>query len=122
MKYIKQFAIILLFTFIGEFLHTFLPLPIPASIYGLTLLFLALKFKLIAFDSVKDTGFSLIEIMPLMYIPAAVGLLESKDILAPVWVPYLVITLVSTVLVMAVAGLVTQQVRKRSVKRGNAHE
>lgn len=122
MKYIKQFAIILLFTFIGEFLHAFLPLPIPASIYGLTLLFLALKFKLIAFDSVKDTGFFLIEIMPVMYIPAAVGLLESKDILAPVWVPYLVITLVSTVLVMAVAGLVTQQVRKRSVKRGNAHE
>ena len=41
-KYIKQFLIILLFTFLGEALAYLLPFPIPAAIYGLVLLFAAL--------------------------------------------------------------------------------
>ena len=42
MKYLSQFLIILGFTFLGEALQRIIPLPIPASIYGLTLLFAAL--------------------------------------------------------------------------------
>ena len=37
-KYLFQFARILAFCFLGEFCHAVLPLPIPASIYGLVLL------------------------------------------------------------------------------------
>ena len=43
MKYIFQFARILVFCLLGELLHFLLPLPVPASIYGLVLLLLALK-------------------------------------------------------------------------------
>lgn len=41
MKYVKQFAIIALMTFLGEFFNYLLPLPVPASIYGM-LLFICL--------------------------------------------------------------------------------
>ena len=47
MKYLSQFMIILGFTLIGETLHRLVPLPIPASVYGLVLLFLALCFRII---------------------------------------------------------------------------
>lgn len=110
MRYIKQLGIILFISFIGEILGTVIPLPVPASIYGLVLMFLCLQLKLIPVGSVKETGEFLIEIMPLMFIPAAVGLLKSWDILRPVWLPVLSITVVSTIAVMAVAGLVTQAV------------
>lgn len=108
MKYIRQFAIIITISFLGEALHAVLPLPIPASIYGLVLMLAALCLHVLPLESVKDAGKLLVEIMPLMFIPAAVGLTESWDKLSPILVELLVITAVSTVLVMAVSGRVTQ--------------
>lgn len=43
MKHLRQFLIILFFSFLGEGLKALLPLPVPASIYGLVLLFAALE-------------------------------------------------------------------------------
>ena len=76
MKYLKQFGIILVLSFIGELLNHVLPLPVPSSIYGIILMFICLKTGLIPLEEVDETGRFLIEIMPLMFIPAAVGLLE----------------------------------------------
>lgn len=118
MKYLKQFGIILALSFIGEFLNDLLPFPIPASIYGIILMFLCLKTKIIPLSAVEETARFLIEAMPLMFIPAAVGLLESWDIIKGVWVQYISITVISTVIVMAVAGRITQAVinhEKKSV-------
>ena len=116
MKYIKQCLIILVISFIGELLKYLLPLPIPASIYGMVLLFTGLMTGLIKLEEVKETGTFLIEIMPLMFIPAAVGIIESWDIIKPNVIAYAIITIVSTVLVMALAGRVTQFVIRHSKK------
>lgn len=112
MKYARQFAIILVVSMIREILNRIVPLPIPASIYGLILMFAALRTGIIKLNAVKDTGYFLIEIMPVMFIPAAVGLLETWGLLRQVWLPFCVITLLSTIAVMAVAGHVTQGVLK----------
>ena len=112
MKYARQFAIILVISMIGEILNRIVPLPIPASIYGLILMFAALRAGIIKLNAVKETGYFLIEIMPVMFIPAAVGLLETWGLLRQVWLPFCVITLLSTIAVMAVAGHVTQGVLK----------
>lgn len=121
MKYMKQLGIILAITCVGEFLHFFLPLPIPGSIYGLVLMLVLLCTHALHIEDVKETGEFLIEIMPMMFIPAAVGLLNAWGVLKPVLVPVLVITVVSTVLVMAVTGVVTQGVmslrKRRTSKR-----
>ena len=81
MKYIRQFMIIILISFVGEVLHYLLPLPISASIYGLVLMLVGLASGLIPLAAVKDTAYFLVETMPLMFIPAAVGLLESWPVL-----------------------------------------
>ena len=121
MKYVKQFGIILLITFIGEVLHELLPIPVPAGIYGIILLFICLKTRLIPVSEVKEASGFLIQIMPIMFIPAAVGLIETWDILAPSWIQFLIVTVVSTVIVMAVSGLITQAViRARRRKDGRA--
>ena len=100
MKYIRQLGIILLVSFLGELLHYLLPLPVPASIYGMAILFAGLMTGLIKLDSVRETGKFLIEIMPLMFIPAAVGLLESWPVLKPMCGPIVAITVLSTVTVL----------------------
>ena len=114
MKYIRQFLWILLFSFAGELLKFLIPLPVPASIYGLLLLLLALVTGILRLESVKETSKFLIEIMPLMFIPAAVGLLESWEALSGILIQVLTATVVSTVLVMGVSGMVTQAlIRKK---------
>lgn len=113
MKWIKQFGIILGISFLGEILEECMPLPIPASIYGIVLLFLCLKFHVISYASVRETGTFLIEIMPLMFIPAAVGLLESWNVIRPAWLEYIAVTVLSTFVVMIISGRITQFVIRR---------
>lgn len=72
MKYLIQFLIILAISFAGEVLHIVLPLPVPASIYGMVLLFVLLLTGALKVNQVKDVGKFLIEIMPVMFIPAGV--------------------------------------------------
>ncbi len=112
MTLVKEFGIILMVSFVGEVLHLLLPLPIPGSIYGLVLMLVCLMTGLIRLEQVNRTSRFLIEIMPLMFIPAGVGLLSAWGVLKPVLMPVLVITVVSTVLVMAVSGWVTQGIRR----------
>lgn len=108
MRFIRQFGIVLIFCFIGEVLKQLLPLPIPASIYGLLLLFIALERKFIRLDQVKDASGVLIEIMPMMFIPTAVGLLESWSELQAIYIQVLFIIILSTIIVMGVSGRMTQ--------------
>ena len=117
MKYIRQFLLILLITFIGEVLKYLLPLPIPASIYGLLLLLTALLARVFRPEDVKDAAKFLIEIMPLMFIPAAVGLLESWGVLSGIFWQVAAATAVSTVLVMGVSGQVTQYLIRRQGRK-----
>lgn len=117
MKYLRQFMIILLVSFVGELLKYAIPLPVPASIYGLVILFILLETGILKLDAVKETSVFLIEIMPLMFIPAGVGLMESWSDLSSMLVEVIVIILVSTVLVMGISGKVTEIVLKRSAEK-----
>ena len=117
MKHVRQFCMILLFSFIGEFFRMVIPLPIPSSVYGLVLLLAALLTGVIKLDQVEGAADFLIEIMPVMFIPAAVGLLNAWDVLRPVVVPVIVVTVITTVLVMGVTGQVTQRVIRWERKR-----
>ena len=108
MKYIKQFEIILAISLLGELLNRLIPLPIPASIYGMVILFTSLCTGIIKLSAVKETGHFLIQIMPMMFIPATVGLLESWDIMQSFLTAIIVISLVSTVIVIFASGHATQ--------------
>lgn len=116
MKLIRQFGIILAITFAGEVLKGLLPLPIPVSIYGLLLMLVLLVTGILPLEAVQDAGKFLIEIMPVLFVPAAVGLLDSWPSLQAVLMPIAVITVVTTIFVMAVSGLVTQAVIRRERK------
>ena len=107
MKYLKQFLIIILVSCIGELLNYFIPLPIPASIYGLVIMLLLLITKVLRLDAVKEAAEFLVDIMPIMFIPAAVGLIAYWEQLKPILIPVCVITVISTFLVMIATGKTT---------------
>lgn len=122
MKYLHQFMVIIGITFVGELLKYMLPLPIPASIYGMIIMFIGLMTGAIKLDAVKDVGKFLIEIMPIMFIPAGVGLMSSWSVLKPLLLPVSIITVVTIVTVMGAAGRSSQWVIRKDRKHAENRE
>lgn len=114
-KYLKQFSVIALVSLAGELLHEWIPLPVPGSIYGLVLMFVGLISGVIPYEAVKETGYFLVEIMAVMFVPAGVGLITSFSVLKPLLLPFLVIIVVSSFAVMLVSGKVTQSILNRKM-------
>ena len=122
MRYVIQLFIIICFSFAGELLHSVLPFPIPASIYGIILLFLALELKLLKVKQIRKVSTTLIISMPVMFVPPAVGLVSSWENIRENWAEYIFITFASTFVVMAAAGWTTQMEirwRKKANKSAN---
>lgn len=120
MKHVMQFLVILIISFLGEALSTLIPLSVPASIYGLAILFTCLCTGLIPLHLIKGTGSFLIDTMSLTFIPAGVGLMNSWGLLRPILAPVTAVLVISTVVVMAVSGTVTQAVRRREERKKHA--
>ncbi len=116
MRYVFQLLIILCFAFLGEILHYFIPLPLPASIYGIILLYIALELKVVKVKHIREVSTTLIMAMPVMFVPPAVGLLNTWDEIKDMWPQYLLITVASTFVVIAAAGWMTQGVIHRKEK------
>lgn len=118
MKYLFQFCRIAAFCFAGELLHTLLPLPIPASVYGLLLLLAALRTGLVRLEQIRDAGLFLTGIFPLLFVPAAAGVMELWQELLDMLLPVLLALVPVTVLVLGVSGRVTQSImaRKKEVR------
>ena len=114
MKYLWQFLIIVAFSFVGELLHFLIPLPIPASIYGIVLLFVALYAHWVQVRQIREVSAFLIAIMPVLFIPSAVGLVTAWEVIRPNLVSYLVI--------MGAAGWATQLVLRRHKKQPREKE
>ena len=117
MKYVFQFGIILAVSLAGEALRAVIPLPIPASIYGLLLMLLCLSLRVIRLDQVESAGELLLKFLPLLFVPAVVGLMDSWDVLSSMLLPVAAAVLIVTPLVMASSGLAAQAVLRREKKQ-----
>ena len=116
LKLFKQFIIIIALSFIGDVLHALIPFPIPASIYGILLLFMLLERKVLRLDDVNEVSSFLIFIMPLLFVPAAVGLIDAWDELRASLTAYVTIIVAVTLIVMVATGLITQWFLRHSRK------
>lgn len=117
MRYLLQFLLILAISFLGELIRRLVSLPIPPSVYGMVILFLALYFRLLKPAQIRETANFLLAIMPVMFIPAGVGLISSWGVLKPSLVPVVIVTLVSLVTVLGATGLVAQYLIGRKGRR-----
>ncbi len=113
MKYLPQFLIIMGFTLAGEALQRLVPLPIPASVYGLVLLFLALCLKLVKLEQVKEVGGFLTSILPVLFVSPTVGIVEHWTLIQPQLLPIVLLLIASTVLTFGISGRITQWLSRK---------
>lgn len=110
MKYVCQLGIILGVSFVGEALAYALPLSVPASVWGLVLMLALLMAGVFRPEHIRETAESLISLMPLMFVPPTVGLMQSWGLLKANWLPFAIAITVVTAVVMAVTALLVQRV------------
>ncbi len=120
MKYLSQLCLITLFSFLGELCRFLIPYPIPASIYGMVLLSAALALKLIPTEAIRDTGSFLTTFLPVLFVAPLVNLMDCWNQLKDNLIPLLLITLLSTIIVFGVSGMVTQMLMNKKEKKGDA--
>lgn len=120
MKYVKQIGIIGGITFAGELLNYLLPLPVPASVYGMLLLFAGLCTGMVKEEQIRETADFLLILMPVMFTGPSVGVIENYASISQGLLGFAVIIIVTTAVIMGVTGAVTQGVMrlcKKSVKK-----
>ncbi len=118
MKFIKESAIIFGITLAGEILNAALPLPIPTGVYGLFLLLILLCTGIVKLQDVETAGGFLLDIMPILFVPATVGLMENYVELRAILVPLVVISVVSMLVVMIVTGKVAELIMRKDHRNG----
>ncbi len=122
MKYIFQLMIILAVSFAGELLHAIIPLPVPASVYGLVILLMLLITKIVKLSQVETTANYMISIMPLFFIEPSVALMTSFGIVKGNVIPLLIASFLSFASVVIVTGLTSQIIIKMKRKREEKNE
>ena len=117
MKYFRQILLLLLFTTLSELLHCVIPAPIPASIYGMVLVFAALSLKIIHMEAIADVGSFLVSILPVLFVAPLASLMDYWGAIKDDLIPIFLIIFVSTVVVFGVSGWVTQLLMKKGGKK-----
>jgi len=114
------FHIIILYSFylLGNWIQISLNLFIPGSVIGMILLFILLLIKGVKLTWVEEGATFLINNLALFFIPATVGIIDYFSLFSGKGFLLIIIVLVSTAMVMAVSGRVSQRLaRKREGQR-----
>ncbi|EGJ40575.1 MULTISPECIES: CidA/LrgA family protein [Streptococcus] len=113
MKLYVQLMIIFMISLVGEGISSVFHLPIPGSIIGLVLLFLALQFKLLRLRHISMVGNFLLANMTILFLPPAVGIMDKFQVIAPYLLPIILIVLGAIVLNVCVIAVVVQLIKTR---------
>ena len=113
MKLYVQLMIIFMISLVGEGISSVFQLPVPGSIIGLVLLFLALQFKLLRLRHISMVGNFLLANMTILFLPPAVGIMDKFQVIAPYLLPIILIILGAIVLNVCVIAVVVQLIKTR---------
>ena len=119
---IPAFLVLLLCELAGDLLRQLLALPVPGPVIGMSILAAVLVSrregpKSAITDGLEHTAETLIRHMGLLFVPAGVGLVAEISVLRSQWFPIAAGLIGSTLLSLAVTGLVMHwSIRRRAAR------
>ena len=123
MHYLKQFAVIIAISAISELLAIFIPLAIPASIYGMSLLFLLLMTGVLKLKQVESAANLLLGIMPALFVVSGAGLITSYGQIAENFLSWVAVNIGSTIVILATTGILAQGlIRRKKAKEADGND
>lgn len=122
MELLKQFGIITALSLLGELLNHLIPLPVPASVWGMVFMFLLLCFKIIKLEQVEKAADFLLSIMTVMFVPVGAGLIQNYTAIKNEIIAIFIILIISTLVCFFITGHVAQLIiGLQQKKRGENH-
>ncbi|PLS38044.1 antiholin LrgA [Carnobacterium maltaromaticum] len=81
-----------------------LPFPMPASVMGLILLFIALCLKIVKLEQVESLGNSLTGLISFLFVPSGISVMNSLGIMGQYGVQLVLIIIIATIILLAITG------------------
>lgn len=104
MKIILQIAVVFAICWVGEIVAAQLPIPFPASVLSMILLFILLMIRFIRVEHIREKAEFMTKNMAVFFIPAGVGIIDNYIYVQGNVLPLLTVCFVSTVLTFLATG------------------
>ena len=117
MKALRELGIILGVLFAAHIIQSITKLPIPSAVLGMFILLILLLTGIVKVEMVEGVSNFLLKYLTFFFLPAGIGIMTEFDLIKDIWVKFLLISLISTALVIAITGLVSQGLLKRKEKK-----
>jgi holin-like protein len=101
---IRAFIVLIAFQLCGEAIASLAGLPIPGSVIGMTLLVMALVLRGAAPEFLQSGARGLLHYLPLLFVPAGVGIIAHLPLIAAEWLPITAALIASSVLTLIVTA------------------
>lgn len=111
-SFMSGFAILLACWLLGEFLSRALQLSLPGTVAGMLILLGLCLLRRHVPTSVESASHGLLSHLSLLFVPAGVGIMQHTSLLARYGLAMLVTLVLSTVITLAVTGLVLKHLLK----------
>ncbi|MEC2306912.1 antiholin-like murein hydrolase modulator LrgA [Bacillus atrophaeus] len=99
------FAAIML---VSNMIAAIVPIPIPASVVGLVLLFLLLCLNIIKLEQVETLGTSLTSLIGFLFVPSGISVMNSLGVMQHYGLQIVLVILLATIILLAATGLFSQ--------------
>ena len=110
---LESLAVLLLCQLIGELIVLYLGIPVPGPVVGMLLLFVGLMIRGNIPEPLAQTANGLLEQLSLLFVPAGVGVMTHLTLLGKQWLPLTASLVISTLLTIAVTGLLMQKLANK---------
>ncbi|MCU7556944.1 antiholin-like murein hydrolase modulator LrgA [Macrococcus capreoli] len=121
-NFFHQVIVISVILLISKIIETFMPIPMPASVIGLVLLFICLCTGIVKLGQVEKVGTALTDNIGLLFVPAGISVVKSLGLISAH--PFLIIGLIfiSTLLLLLCTGFFSQMIVMMTERKENAPE
>ncbi|MDR7248998.1 antiholin-like murein hydrolase modulator LrgA [Bacillus pumilus] len=114
--FLSQAFIFATVMFVSNLISMYLPIPMPASVIGLVLLFVLLTTKIIKLEQVEQLGTSLTGLISFLFVPSGISVIQSLGVMQEVGVQVVGVIIIATIMLLAATGLFTQLLMQLSDK------
>lgn len=98
---LKGIIVLLVFQFLGECVAKLFELLVPGPVIGMVLLLIFLMIRKSSFESLDNAVFIHLRYLPLLFIPAAMGIITQADVISKEFWAITISLLVGTIIALA---------------------
>ncbi|MEK5498230.1 antiholin-like murein hydrolase modulator LrgA [Bacillus sp. FSL M8-0077] len=123
--FLSQAFIFATVMFVSNLISMYLPIPMPASVIGLVLLFILLTTKIVKLEHVEQLGSSLTGLISFLFVPSGISVIQSLGVMQEVGVQVVGVIIIATIMLLAATGLFSQllmQLSERPQQRQKTKE